>query len=155
MIKKWISRILSTVAVSIIMLLLLFRLFGYQIYAVVSQSMAPSVPQYRLVFVNPIKEPQAIDFKVDDIVVLKGESIPVLHRIVKIEGDKITTKGDANTALDQETDVSSIKGSYYFSIPLLGLFVIHARLVLIVMLIVFAIIVVKAIKDLKEKEHEK
>lgn len=156
MINKIISRTITGFAALIIVFILVLNFFGYKTYAVASSSMKPTIPQYRLVFVSEVRNPSIDDFALDDVVVIKGESIPMLHRIVKIENEVITTKGDANNINDQDITINHISGIYEFSIPILGIFVIHYRLVFIGILIAATIVVVKAIKETKKEEvaHE-
>ena len=44
----------------------------------------------------------------------------VVHRIINIDGETITTKGDANKSADEPINVSAIKGKVLFWIPFAG-----------------------------------
>lgn len=61
------------------------------------------------------------ELKVGDVIVydIKGQSTPIVHRIVKIEGDQIITKGDHNPSYDPWKP-TKIHGRAVFVIPLLG-----------------------------------
>ena len=61
------------------------------------------------------------DLKVGDVIVysIKGQSTPIVHRIVKIENGKITTKGDHNPSHDPWTP-QKIYGGAVLVIPYLG-----------------------------------
>jgi len=49
-------------------------------------------------------------YEVNDVVVYQSGSSLVVHRVVRIDGEKVVTKGDANNAEDGEMDISQIKG---------------------------------------------
>ena len=61
------------------------------------------------------------DLKVGDVIVydIKGQSTPIVHRIVKLENNKITTKGDHNSNFDPWKP-EGIHGKAIFVIPYLG-----------------------------------
>lgn len=61
------------------------------------------------------------ELEVGDVIVydIKGQSTPIVHRIVKIEGDEITTKGDHNPSYDPWKP-TKIHGKAIFVIPYLG-----------------------------------
>ena len=44
----------------------------------------------------------------------------MLHRIINIDGDTVTTKGDANNVADAPIQKSQIKGVLVYDIPRLG-----------------------------------
>lgn len=50
-----------------------------------------------------------------DIVTFKKDDYFVTHRIVKIEGDKVTTKGDANNTIDDAISMDDIVGKVIFN----------------------------------------
>ena len=59
-------------------------------------------------------------YEVDDIVVYQSGSILVVHRIIEMDGQTVTTQGDANQAADEAIDVSVIKGKVIAIVPALG-----------------------------------
>lgn len=64
------------------------------------------------------------NLEIGDIIVFHGgQNYPIIHRIVEINGDLYTTKGDHNkivAELDQNINQERIIGSAYFKIPYLG-----------------------------------
>lgn len=70
--------------------------FGYHIYKVSSTSMVPTLKANDFILV---KENES--FKENDIITFKFDNKYLTHRIVKIDDEKIITKGDA---IDFEND---------------------------------------------------
>ncbi len=96
------------------------RLLGYEIYNVVSGSMAPEIPVGSIVYVETyspaeIQEGEIIAFQ-------SGDGV-ITHRVVKnnvVEGE-FTTKGDANAAEDMNTvDYRDLIGRVVRHYPYLG-----------------------------------
>ena len=94
-----------------------FYPFGIRTAIVLTGSMEPTLEINDFVIT---KYPD--DVKINDIVSYKEETskTETLHRIVKIDGDKITTKGDANNTEDKPIDRSQITGIYIGRSKFLG-----------------------------------
>lgn len=89
--------------------------FGYGAAVVLSGSMEPEFSEGDLILIKETK-----DYKQNDIVVFQGGNNLIVHRIIDIDGETITTKGDANKTADEPINVSTIKGKVLFWIPFLG-----------------------------------
>lgn len=89
--------------------------FGYGAAVVLSGSMEPEFSEGDLIVV---KEEE--NYNLNDIVVFQDGSSLVVHRIVNIDGETITTMGDANTTADEPVHVSAVKGKIMFWIPYAG-----------------------------------
>lgn len=89
--------------------------FGYGAAVVLSGSMEPEFSEGDLIFV---KETES--YKQNDIVVFQDGNSLVVHRIIHIDGETITTKGDANKSADKPINVSAIQGKVLFGIPFAG-----------------------------------
>jgi len=92
--------------------------FGYAVLEVVSDSMVPSINKGDLIIVNTndqnYREKRIVTFKDKDNMI-------VTHRIIEINDDKITTRGDANNADDpNHITKENIIGVYAFKISNLG-----------------------------------
>ncbi|MBQ8929646.1 MAG: signal peptidase I [Oscillospiraceae bacterium] len=77
------------------------RLFGYEIYNVVSGSMEPTIPVGSVIYVGQIS-PENV--REEDVIAFQKDGELVVHRVVKnktVEG-KFVTKGDANNVEDLE-----------------------------------------------------
>ena len=82
------------------------RVFGYEVYNIVSGSMEPSVPRGSLVFVRPT---DWSEIRTDDVIAFDRGGGVVTHRVVEIRaGDmEFITKGDAN----EEKDILPVTSS--------------------------------------------
>lgn len=89
--------------------------FGYGAAVVLSGSMEPTFSQGDLIIVR-----QTDTFATGDVVVFQEGNTLVVHRIVEVGQGTVTTKGDANNAVDQPVEVSSVKGTVLFWIPYAG-----------------------------------
>lgn len=130
--KKKISKILkiiSTVLVSLVaalaILLVGVRLFGLQVYVVLSPSMEPVYQTGSIIYVRNV---DTAKLEKGDVITFKlSESITATHRIEEVIVDEDTgarsfwTKGDANKERDKApVSQDRVIGSPLFSIPYLG-----------------------------------
>lgn len=92
--------------------------FGYGAAVVLSGSMEPTLSKDDLIFV---KKTDRID--IGDIVVYQADDSLVVHRVVFIDGEIVTTKGDANNIADPAFEKSAIKGVVVGSVPKAGIVV--------------------------------
>lgn len=131
--RSWQRRwgVISTVIVAIVLIFALvmvgFKLFGYQIYTVMSGSMEPKFHVGSLLYVKPV---DTNTLQKDDIITfMADEDTVVTHRIDEVihenaDGETITkfrTKGDANNVADAKlVHYKNVLGVPAFSIPLLG-----------------------------------
>ena len=122
-ILKTISTLIVVFVVSIAFLLVGIKLFGVQIYTVLSGSMEPTYKVGSVIYVvdveiDELKEQDAITFEL-------GNETIATHRIIKIEEQDdvkiFHTKGDANKLPDKNpVSEDEIIGKPIFTIPLLG-----------------------------------
>lgn len=89
--------------------------FGFGAAVVLSGSMEPALSVGDLIFVVAQD-----NYAVGDIVVYRDGSSSVTHRIVAMDGDSVTTQGDANNIQDDAIALTQIKGKVAFSLPLVG-----------------------------------
>jgi signal peptidase I len=119
--KKKISNIVTTaiaIAIGVFIIGLLFFKFvpGFGFYVVRSGSMAPEIGVGNIVFTGPVH-----DVKPGTIITFETGNEIVTHRVYSIDGEKITTKGDANRTPDPSPiTMSDIKGVFLFQVPGLG-----------------------------------
>lgn len=81
------------------LLLTVPKIFGYEIYNVVSGSMEPEIPVGSLILVTPVRPESLAE---GDIIAFESAGSVVTHRVAenkKLEGELIT-KGDANEKED-------------------------------------------------------
>ena len=96
------------------------RLWGYEVYNVVSGSMEPQIPVGSILYVKPA-EPE--DVEENDVIAFHSGDAVVSHRVVRnklVEGE-LVTKGDANPGEDLNTvPYSALIGKVEYHLPVLG-----------------------------------
>lgn len=99
------------------------RLFGCQIYTVVSGSMEPAIPTGSIVYVKSV---EASEIDKDEVIAFYSDSDTgaiITHRVVKnqVVSGQFITKGDANEKEDvTPVDYDRLIGKVVFSMPILG-----------------------------------
>lgn len=89
--------------------------FGVGMTVVLTGSMEPELSAGDLLFVT-----RAEDYAVEDVVVFQDGRSSVVHRIVRMEGDTVVTRGDANNTEDAPITRAQIKGRVALAIPFVG-----------------------------------
>lgn len=121
------TSVVVALAILLAVILVGFRLFGFQIFTVLSGSMEPDLPVGSLVYVQSV-DPTTLQVG-DDISYLVAENTVVTHRIVEILPDeedpsilRFSTQGIANETVDTTPPVhmNNIIGKVAFHLPLLG-----------------------------------
>lgn len=115
------STIIVVLVVIFAVLLVGVRLFGIQVFSVISGSMEPEYHVGSLIYVKDV-DPSEI--KVGDVItyVLPNET-PSTHRVIRIDTEKqrFYTKGDANDTADgAPVHFKNLIGIPIFKIPYLG-----------------------------------
>lgn len=77
------------------------------------------------------------NYKVGDIVTYKSDEVYVTHRITKINGNQITTKGDANTTEDPPFDRKNILGKFVYKSNLLNFMINNKIIIILIVIIVY------------------
>lgn len=96
------------------------KLFGMQVYSVVSGSMEPNIHVGALIVV---KDTDFENLEVGDAVTyVLSNGTPCTHRIISIDSENkyVTTKGDANDSEDAAVYYKNIVGKVVANVPLLG-----------------------------------
>lgn len=89
--------------------------FGYGAAVVLSGSMEPALHKDDMIIVR--KTDSLVE---GDIVVFQDGGSLVVHRIVKIDGEIVTTKGDANNISDEPVNIADVRGKVVFCVPFVG-----------------------------------
>lgn len=125
------SSVLVGLVVIFAVLLIGVRLFGIQVYSVISGSMEPEYPVGALIYVKEVKPSEV---EIGDVItfVLSNET-PATHRVIAIdkEAQLFYTQGDANYQINEETGekvymedppvhFNNLIGKPVFKIPVLG-----------------------------------
>ncbi|MEE1186482.1 MAG: signal peptidase I [Acutalibacteraceae bacterium] len=122
---------------------------GYGVTVVLSGSMEDTLSVDDLVIIKKTDE-----FKENDIVVYQDGNSLVLHRIINIDGDTVTTKGDANNVADAPIQKSQIKGVLVYDIPRLGAVVHIIRKPIFLFIILAAALLLPELSYRKEKDDD-
>lgn len=92
--------------------------FGYTYFNTVSGSMEDTINIDDYVIVKITK-----DVKEDDIVTFKDDNMIITHRIVRVEGKQIVTKGDANNVEDSPISKKQVIGKVTYIARNVGKFI--------------------------------
>lgn len=123
--------------------------FGYGMSVVLSGSMEDRLSVDDLVIIKATD-----DYKVNDIVLFqKGNSL-VIHRIIEIDGDTVTTKGDANNVADEPINKSQIKGVLVYDIVGIGAVMNILKQPVSVFIILAAAVLLTELSYRKEKDKD-
>ncbi len=125
---KWLKKVWSILSTVMVVLVVLFavllvgvRVFGIQVYSVISGSMEPEYPVGSLIYVKKV-DPDEIKVR-DVITYVLPNDMPSTHRVVGIdkENQLFYTKGDANNTEDgAPVHYKNLIGTPIFTIPCLG-----------------------------------
>ena len=91
--------------------------FGYTFFEVASGSMEPALHINDVVLVKITSE----NLKKGDIIAFQGEGAIITHRILFIDGEIITVKGDNNNVVDKPIMVNQVIGKIVKIFPELGI----------------------------------
>ena len=123
--------------------------FGYGMSVVLSGSMEDRLSVDDLVIIKATD-----NYKVNDIVLFQDGNSLVIHRIIEIDGDTVTTKGDANNTADEPIQKSQIKGVLVYDIAKLGAVVNILKQPVFVILILAAAFLLTELSYRKEKDND-
>ena len=111
---------------------------GYTIFQVITGSMADTIQIKDIVIVKLTQ-----DVEVNDIITYKSGEDFVTHRVIKIEDNKITTKGDANNSEDNPITKDEVVGKVVFIISNVAVWMNVFRTPEVLIAIIFTIIMIK------------
>ena len=161
-----ISNVLVIVILAIALIMVGLRLFGYNIYTVMSGSMEPNYPVGSLLYVHPV---DTSSLKVGDVITfMNDETTIVTHRISEVltetdekgnETLKFRTKGDANNTPDGKlVHHKNILGTPAITIPLAGYLAFYLQrppgiyIALILGTFLISMIIIPSVMTKKRKE---
>lgn len=120
------TSVLVCLAILFAFFLSLIKVFGFEIYGVLTGSMNPAIPTGSMIYIRDA-EPERL--RIGDVITYSvSPGMMATHRIVDIVEDetnpalfRFQTKGDANPAVDAVlVEPKKIVGKVAFSIPFLG-----------------------------------
>ncbi len=123
--------------------------FGYTVFEVKTGSMAKTLNVYDVILVKITK-----DVKENDIITFKKDNELITHRIMEIDGEEITTKGDANNTEDEKITKEAVIGKVVSVFPRVGIWakVFTEPNVLICIFITLVLIGLAISKEKTEKQ---
>ena len=113
----------------------LLRIFGVaNIYKVKTGSMEDGIHagDYILIY-------KKNNYKVGDVITFEKDGYHVTHRIVKKNGNKVVTKGDANNIEDDEIDIKTVIGKVIYTGGILNFIINYKFIIAGVLLILYLI----------------
>lgn len=115
-----ISTIVVVLVVIMAILLVGVRLFGLQVFTVISGSMKPDYPVGSLIYVKEI-DPNDVEPR-QVITYMLPNGTPSTHRVVRVDAENqlFYTKGDTNNTEDGAVHFNNLIGTPVFVIPYLG-----------------------------------
>ena len=127
------------------------NIFGYTFFEVATGSMANTINIGDIVVVK-VNEA----FKENDIIVYKEENSFITHRVIKIDGQDLITRGDANNSEDKPIKSDQILGKVIYVIPKIGIWrKILASPEILGMIIIFIILLGVVLMLTSKTEKEK
>lgn len=123
--------------------------FGYGMSVVLSGSMESRLSVDDLVIIKATD-----DYKVNDIVLYQDGDSLVIHRIIEIDGDTVTTKGDANNVADEPINKSQIKGVLVYDIAGIGAVVNILKQPISVIIVLATALLLTELSYRKEKDND-
>ena len=123
--------------------------FGYGGAVVLSGSMEPAIMTDELIIVKAEDS-----YAVGDIVVYQSGSMMVVHRIVDIQDQTVTTRGDANNTNDAPIALSRVKGRVIAHVPQVGKLVRMLKSPVATLLLIAAAVLTVELPYRKEKEKK-
>lgn len=122
--------------------------FGFGISVVLSGSMEPELSVNDLVIVR-----EAGSYEVGDTVVYQDGASLVIHKIISVDGDTVTTKGVANNTADDPVPLSAIKGKAVAHIPFIGAAVQFLKSTVGSILLILAAVVLFELPYLRKRKR--
>ncbi len=123
--------------------------FGFGMSVVLSGSMEDRLSKDDLIIVK-----ETDDYKVNDIVLFQDGNSLVVHRIIAIDGDTVTTKGDANNTADSPVNKSQIKGVLIYDIGGVGAVVNVIKHPISIFVILAVVLILTELSYRKEKDKD-
>lgn len=128
--------------------------FGYSIFEIATGSMEPTLNVKDLIIVKITK-----DVSINDIVTYIEEDNLITHRVISINGDNLTTQGDANNSIDNNIKKDAIIGKTVYVIKKGGLirevFLTPRNIIIITITLLLISISTTSIKNKKDTKEIK
>ncbi len=110
------------------------RIFNYYIFNILTGSMEDTIHVNDYIIVKKTK-----NVKVNDIVTYRKDGVFITHRIIKIDGDKYITKGDANNTEDDPITKDQILGKYVKKSKIIGFIIKYKFLLVAIAILIYVL----------------
>mgnify|MGYP004475117691 CR=1 FL=1 len=124
------------------------NILGYTYFEVLTGSMRDEIKERDIVIIKLNS-----NYNVGDVVTYKTAKSYVTHRIIKIEGNKVITKGDANNTEDEPISKEQIIGKVIKVVGSAGIFMRVFTDKVVVVLLFIVVLVLSYILSLLEREE--
>lgn len=121
---------------------------GWGAAVVLSGSMEPTIMTNELIIVQTQE-----DYAVGDVVVYQAGHALVVHRIVAMDDQTVTTRGDANNVDDAPMELDRIKGKVVAHVPHVGSVVQALKSPAVTLLLVAGVVLTLELSFRKKKEE--
>lgn len=122
-ILNFLATLIIALIVALCLVIMLPRVFGYEVYGILSGSMLPNYPIGSIIYVDQV---DASEIKVGDVITFNmaaDSNVVATHRVVEInsEEETFTTKGDNNDDVDSSpVSFQRLIGRVVLCVPVLG-----------------------------------
>lgn len=122
-ILNFLATLIIALIVALCSVIMLPRVFGYEVYGILSGSMLPNYPIGSIIYVDQV---DASEIKVGDVITFNmaaDSNVVATHRVVEInsEEETFTTKGDNNDDVDSSpVSFQRLIGRVVLCVPVLG-----------------------------------
>lgn len=123
------------------------NIFGYSLFTIKSGSMMPTINVNDDIIVKIGSE-----YQEGDIIVFEDDGMLVSHRVINIEGDSITTKGDNNNTEDKSFDKSLVVGKVIKILPDFGTIQSFFRKPIVIILIINIVLISTLFVDFNKEK---
>lgn len=120
------------------------NILGYTFLEVVTGSMSGTIEIGDGIIVKLISE-----IKENDIIVYKKADNLITHRLIKIEEDRLITKGDANNIPDEPITKDMIIGKVIFIIPQIHFW--KKVIMIFSIILICMLVIIQRIRNVKKK----
>lgn len=123
--------------------------FGYGAAVVLSGSMEPTIMTNEMIIVKAQDS-----YEVGDVVVYQSGYSLVVHRIIAMDDQMVTTRGDANNVDDEPMELSRIKGEVIAHVPHVGTVIQVLKSPVATVILIAGVVLIVEMSFRKKKEDD-
>ena len=147
-------KIVYKIIIIVLLIIILFNVFsqynisvlGFRNFKISSGSMEPNLKVNDIILVK-----KCSNYNLNDIITYKSGNEFITHRIVKIDGNKVITRGDANNTNDSPIKKDNIVGKVVYRFKILGfIFYLFKNPLILILTFILGIFITVFIPDKKK-----